>query len=283
MDLSTPFRGRDALAAGAVTKAQLRGPRFRRLFTGIYIAAGAEVDLAVRARAAFLLVEGNGVVGGFAAAELLDASCGPADGPVEVVVPGRGQARRGGLVMRYDRLFLDEVATVDGVAVTSPLRTAFDLGRRPPLVEAVVAVDALAHKHGFDPQEIIRVGYRHPNARGAAQLPVVARLADPLSDSPMETRIRVVLVRAGLPSPVLQHPVGPYLLDLAYPDRMLAIEYDGREHLTPERARRDLARQAYLTRAGWEVLRFPAVTVLRYPREIVHAVKIALKSKSARF
>jgi hypothetical protein len=163
------------------------------------------------------------------------------------------------------------VATVDGVAVTDPLRTAFDLGRRPPLVEAVVAVDALAHKHEFDPREIIRVGYRHPNARGAAQLPLVVGLANPLSDSPMETRIRVVLVRAGLPCPVLQHPVGPYPLDLAYPELKIAIEYDGREHLTPERARRDLARQAYLTRAGWEVLRFPAVTVLRYPREIVHA------------
>jgi very-short-patch-repair endonuclease len=282
VDLSNPFRGRDAVAAGAVTKAELRGPRFERLFTGVYVEAGTEVDLAVRARAAFLLVEGRGVVGGFAAAELLDASCGPLDAPAEVVVPSRGPEPRAGLLVRYDRLSLDEVTTVGGVGVTSPLRTAFDFGRRGSLVEAVVAVDALAHRYELEPQEIVRLGYRHPNARGVAQLPAVARLADPLSDSPMETRIRVALQRGGLPRPVLQHPVGPYKLDLAYPDRMLAMEYDGREHLTPERARHDLARQAYLTRAGWEVLRFPAVTVLHHPYLIVRAVKIALRSESAR-
>ena len=77
----------------------------------------------------------------------------------------------------------------------------------------------------------------------------VVRLVNPMADSPMETRIRFALVQAGLPCPVLQHPVGPYLLDLAYPDLKLAIEYDGREHLIPERALHDLHRQAYLTRA----------------------------------
>jgi very-short-patch-repair endonuclease len=145
-----------------------------------------------------------------------------------------------------------------------------------------VAVDALAHRFELDPHEIVRLGYQHPNARGVGQLPAVVRLANPLSESPMETRIRLALERGGLPRPVLQHPVGPYRLDLAYPDRMLAMEYDGREHLTPERARHDLARQAFLTRAGWEVLRFPAVTVLRHPYLIVRAVKIALRSEFSR-
>lgn len=279
MDLGAPFRGSDAVDAGLVTEKQLRGPRFRRLFTGIYVAAGVEVDLALLARAAFLLVEERGVIGGHAAAELLGASCGPLDAPVEVVVPGRGPHHRPGLVVRQDRLSLDEITRVDGIAVTTALWTAFDLGRRPPLVEAVVAVDALAHKHGFDPQEIVRVGYRHPNSRGAAQLPAVVKLANPLAESPMETRIRLALIRGGLPCPVLQHPVGPYWLDLAYPDLMLAIEYDGREHLTPERARHDLARQAYVTREGWEVLRFPAVTVLGYPYRIPAAVKIASNAR----
>jgi very-short-patch-repair endonuclease len=278
VDLRAPFRGSDAVAAGLVTEKVLRGPRFRRLFAGIYVAADVDVDLALRARAAFLLVDGHGVVGGHAAAELLGASCGPRDGPVEVVVPARGPHGRPGIVVRNDRLSLDEVARVDGIAVTSPLRTAFDLARRPPLVEAVVAVDALAHEHGFDPQELVRVGYRHPNARGVAQLPAVVRLVNPMADSPMETRIRFALVQAGLPCPVLQHPVGPYLLDLAYPDLKLAIEYDGREHLIPERALHDLRRQAYLTRAGWEVLRFPAATVLGRPGDIPRAVMIALKS-----
>jgi hypothetical protein len=71
IDLRHPFRGTAAVAAGLVTPKTLRGPRFRRLFTGIYIRADAEVTFEVRSRAAHLLLDGRGVLGGFSAAELL--------------------------------------------------------------------------------------------------------------------------------------------------------------------------------------------------------------------
>jgi very-short-patch-repair endonuclease len=83
----------------------------------------------------------------------------------------------------------------------------------------------------------------------------------------METRIRVAIHRYGLPPPELQFPVGPFLLDLAYPEQRLAIEYDGRDHRTAARALRDLRREAYLTRQGWDVLRLEARTVFD-PREV---------------
>ena len=74
----------------------------------------------------------------------------------------------------------------------------------------------------------------------------------------------------------MQFPVGPFLLDLAYPHIRLAIEYDGRDHRTAERALRDLRREAYLTRLGWGVLRLDAATVfapraaaIRIHRELV--------------
>lgn len=90
----------------------------------------------------------------------------------------------------------------------------------------------------------------------------------------METRIRLAIVAAGLPAPVLQHPVGPYFLDMAYPAIRLGIEYDGREHLTQERALRDLDRQAYITAAGWRtVLRFRAGEVLHRPRGVAARVR----------
>jgi hypothetical protein len=43
IDLRSPFRGSDAVAAGLVTAKALRGPRFRRLFTGIFVGADVEV------------------------------------------------------------------------------------------------------------------------------------------------------------------------------------------------------------------------------------------------
>jgi very-short-patch-repair endonuclease len=260
---SGPFRGSVAVAAGSVTAHRLRGPRFRRLFQDVYVAAQVEVDLALRARAAYLLVAGHGALGGWSAAELLGASCGPADPPAEVITPFR-RRRQPGLVVRQERLPPDEITELSGpVVVTTALRTAFDLARRAPLLDAVIAVDALAHAFGFDPAEILRLDRRHLGARGSAQLPEVLRLADPLASSPMETRIRLAVIADRLPLPVLQHPVGPYLLDLAYPVIRLAIEYDGREHRTQQRAMRDLDRQAYLSTQGWTVLRFRAAEVYR--------------------
>jgi hypothetical protein len=199
-------------------------------------------------------------------------------------LPGRGRRAPGppesrpGLLVRHDELAPDEVTEADGCTVTSPLRTAYDLARRPPLVEAVVAPDALAFTHGFAPAEIMVLARRHLGSRGSAQLPEVVALSNALAQSPMETRIRLALHFGGLPPPVLQHPVGPYALDMAYPELMVAVEYDGREHLDPERAHRDLQRATYLDRCGWVVLRFRAFVVLNRPWEIGRTVRRRLEA-----
>lgn len=281
--LTEPFRGSDAVARGLVTAGRLRGPRFRRLLPDVHVAASVEVTPLVRARAAAVLLDGRGVLGGFSAAEVLEASCGPLDAPAEVVLhPGCRQRSVAGLLVRRDRLRRDEVRRWRGLPVTTPGRTAYDLARRLPLVEGVVAVDALARVHEFDPRVVLAFAREHLGARGTARLEEVVGLADPLADSPMETRIRLALITGGLPRPVLQHPVGPYLLDLAYPAVDLAVEYDGREHLTQDRAARDLDRQARLTAAGWRVLRFRAATVLGNPAAIPRAVHRHLHGEARR-
>lgn len=81
----------------------------------------------------------------------------------------------------------------------------------------------------------------------------------------METRIRLAIEDEGLPLPVLQHPVGPYSLDLSYPAVLLAVEHNGGDHLTAARALRDLEREAYLTRRGWRIIRFGAAQVYSHP------------------
>lgn len=277
---TTPFRGSTAVSAGQLTAGQLRGPRFRRLYQDVYVAADVAVDLALLAEAAFVLVGGRGVVGGWAAAELLDASCGPPDAPAEIIVPGRRRAQVR-LLVREGVIPAAETTTVGMVTVTDERRTAFDLGRRPPLVEAVVAIDALSRVGGFAPSELIRFSYDHLGARGCGLLRAAVRLADPLSGSPMETRIRLALHRGGLPAPVLQHPVGPYALDLSYPGLLLAVEYDGREHRTAERALHDLRREAYLARLGWVVLRFRARDVMRRPWWVAGQVRRELARRGA--
>lgn len=198
VDLRLPFRGSVAVAAGVLSRAVLQGPRFRRLFPDVYVRADVEVDLALRSLGAAALVGDRGVLGGYSAAELLGASCGPPDAPAEVIVPGRRRALPG-LVVRVEEVIAAERWSVGATAVTSPVRTALDLACRGSLVEAVVAVDALAHRFGFPPRRIIRCAYDHFGKRGAARLPRVVELAHHGAESPMGSRIRLAIVLSGLP------------------------------------------------------------------------------------
>jgi hypothetical protein len=275
--LSEPFVGSTAVAAGLVTADQLRGPGFTRLFRGIFVRAHVEVDFALRCRAAALIGGGRGVLAGWAAAELLGASCAPMDVLVELVLPGG--SRRPGLTVRRHVLPEDEIVRVGAARVTTPVRTAFDLGRVMPVGDAIMAVDALRHACDVTVDEVRAVAYRHPGVRGIGGLPQVLHRSTSLAASPMESRIRVAIEDAGLPLPLLQHRVGPYHLDLAYPELKIVIEYDGREHLKPARALRDLRRQAYLTAEGWTVLRFPASVVLYEPWKIIADLRWLLRRR----
>jgi hypothetical protein len=79
---ATPFRGTEALAQGVLTRARLRGPRYRRVFPDVYLPVAAPDDFATRSRAAYLLVaERGGVLAGYSAAVLLGADCAPLGAP----------------------------------------------------------------------------------------------------------------------------------------------------------------------------------------------------------
>lgn len=182
---------------------RLREPALRALFHHVYVRADLPVDIALCSRAAFLLVGGGAWWVVTRPRSCWGAACGPRDAPAEVIVPGGRQRTVRGLRVCRERLDPDEVTDVDGIGVTSPIRTACDLARREPRIEAVVAIDALARVHRFAPEEVLATARRHPGARGNARLPRLVESADAGSGSPMETRIRTGLHDHGLPAPVL--------------------------------------------------------------------------------
>lgn len=281
-DLNEPFRGSAAVAAGSLTPGVLRGPRYRRLFPDVYAPACLDVDLALRARAAGVLVEGRGVVAGYAAAELWGASCGPPGAPVDVLLPYDYSCP--GLRVHRERLHIDETDRCSATTVTAPVRTAFDLARwAPDLTERVAAVDALAYNRTIDLDALRVLRNRHLGVRRGGGISAVLALVDPRAESPMESRARMALHLGGLPPPAVQHPVIArgvrYRLDLAYPDVLLAIEYDGADHRTQQRARRDLVREAALTALGWHILRFDADVVLFRPDRIAAVVRSELAAR----
>jgi very-short-patch-repair endonuclease len=255
-----PFRGTEAIRAGAVTWGQLRGPTYQRLFPDVYAPAALEPDLAARSRGAYLLVrDRGGVRAGYSAALLLGTDCAPPDAPAEVIVPG-GRRTHPGIRAQRATVPPHDVTTVGGCRLTNPARTAWDLARRLLTVDAVVAVDALARVGLFEPAALLARRDRGPGARGCRHLDTVVALADRRAESPMETRLRVALTRVGLP-PEPQYPVydeyGFVLarVDLAYPAAKLAIEYDGSTHFDRRRVELDHERDTALAGYGWQTQR----------------------------
>lgn len=284
------FRGTAAVAAGLVTPDLLRGPRFQRLLPDTYAPSDATPDLRLRSLAAYLWAGPEAVLCGYSAAELLGAPCAPWDAPAEVTVPAARagpRSRPGIVIVRRDVLHPGEITAVDGVRVTGRLRTSFDLARLLPLDDGVVAVDALARGE-FSPDLLLHFTVRYRARRGVRAALETLNWTDPRAGSPPETRLRLILVRAGLPRPVAQHPVldddrrEALWLDLAYPRHRLGVEYDGGQHFaTPEAARADARRHTRLVAAGWRVLRYTAADLRDAPDRIVDDVRRALAHRDA--
>lgn len=277
------FRGSEAVAAGWVTSARLRGPRFVRLFPDVYAPAGNEPpDLALRSRAAALLVGDRGVLSGYSAAELFGAPCAPRGAPAEVTLLAGRQRPHPGLLVHRDRLAPGELRRVGEVSVTSPVRTAYDLARRLDLVEAVVAVDALSNRGCFLPDLLLHVAVHYPRARGNTRLAEVLAHADRRAGSPMETRLRLLVVRAGLPRPEVQWVVQDerartaVWLDLAYPRHCIGVEYEGEQHTGPEGVLRDIGRYTRLVDRGWRIYRYTKMDLYGCPERIVGELTRAL-------
>lgn len=281
--LDRPFRGAEAVARGLVTPAQLRGPRYVALFRGVHLATPPRPPgLGIRSRAACLLLGDEGALAGYSAAELLGAGFAPEHAPAEIVAPGTGIRARPGLLVHRGALPATDVCVAAGCRVTTPLRTAWDLARRLERTEAVVAVDALARRGRFDPARLLA---HRPGARGCRRLAEIGGLSNPLAESPMETRLRMLLHEYGLPVPAVQHEVLDAYgfvvarCDLAYPQVRLAIEYDGEEFHRGRRVR-DNHRDIALAELGWETMRVGAADVWTTPRRTADSVQRLLTART---
>lgn len=280
-----PFVGRDAVAEGLVTRAQLAGPAWRRLLPDIYAWAHLRLDHPAWCVAAGLFLRDRGAVSGRAAAALLGADVLVRGDPIEVTVPRSTRMQtQSGLAVVRSPLPAGDVARLAGIPVTTPARTAFDLARRLPLIEAVVGVDAMLAARLISRATLAALIRNRPYWPGLPQLRKVLLLCDPGAESPQETRLRLILIAGGLPMPMTQYEVcdgsGLFVarLDLAYPGLKLGIEYEGDHHRGRGVFQQDLRRINALRACGWTVLRFAALDIYREPHKIIATVRATLQS-----
>lgn len=263
-----PFLGVEALASRAISERAMRA-LYEPVYPGVYRPAGIELSADQRAQAAWLWSRRRAVVAGNSAAALLGAKWVSPSLDAELIHDNRKPPAR--LIVYSDTLAPDETLTFGGIAVTTPARTAFDIGRRTTTrLHAVQRLDALANATDVKLADVEAVVAGHRGARGLVRLRRVMPLVDGGAESPQETRTRLALIDAGLPKPRTQIRVyGEYgdfvaRIDMGYEDWRVGIEYDGAQHWTdPGQRDRDIDRYAALQDLGWTIVRVSS-ELLRY-------------------
>jgi very-short-patch-repair endonuclease len=173
-----------------------------------------------------------------------------------------------------------DVCLVASMPVTTPARTAFDIGRTRPVAAAVPILDSLMNATGLRVAGISALTDSRPGTRGIRQLRRTLEMVDGGAESPQETRLRLLLVGSGLPRPETQieFRVLRVRVDMGWREWKVAVEYDGVHHWadSPQRSW-DIERIAMLQAAGWPVVRVSAGMLSR-PEVIVERVRTKLRA-----
>src|SRR3954454_894293 len=279
-----PFTLREARAAG-LSDSALQSAPWRRMFRGVWAHVDMEDTRETRLAAARLVIPSHGVLRGLTAAWIYGADVRREDDlDVHAGFPeGKRIRNQPGLVVCQETLRSADICVIDGVAVTSPVRTVFDCLRLLRGHERVVVADALTHLELTTVEEIRSYFAGQRRMRNLRIAELLIDDIEPKSESPMETRLRLTIVDGGLPRPEGQWEIGTgagvvmWRLDLAYPEVKLAIEYDGAWHW--KQRREDDKRRAALRALGWEVLVFDADDVYGHPDRVVQEVRSALRAR----
>lgn len=257
-DPSTPFRRRTALAAG-VTPKQLRGAGYRLVLPGTYVAATTLVTPLVRVKATLLPYGDVAWASHASAARVYDLPI-TTIATEHVSVPLAGQRRRHQGVMVHVGGAEVRTRIVRGVRVSEPRRLFVEMASLLSLVDLVVLGDAMVRRGLVTPAALVGccASVAHPAAAAARRAAAYVRRD---VDSPMETRLRMLLVLAGLPEPEVNITIrdedGEVLrkYDLSYRAVRVAIEYNGKVHvLVPGAWEADLERRGAIDDDGWRLM-----------------------------
>lgn len=267
-----PFTTKMAREAG-ITDRQLRElvrlGLLRRPLKGLYVANDVADSLELRVMCLKLVVPPDAVVvdrhaGWLHGAEMMLAPGEHLDvQPLSLFLPaGRGRLKND-LASSGERTFRDDdIVEISGLLVTTPLRTALDVGRVRWPQRAIAGVDQMHRLKAYDPDEFLGEIERFRGHRYVTTLRLVGPLADGRAESPPESVLRLESTEVrGLdlvPQVVVYR--GARLLgrlDLGNETLRIGVEYDGEEwHSTPEQLEHDRTRRAEMIEDGWLIEAF---------------------------
>jgi len=238
------------------------------VFFDLYVGAGLKVTPQLRAACALKITGSGAHISHHTAAELWGVWV-PSDPRTHVTVSaGQLRPERQG-IHAHTRFVQADVTMRHGLSVSTPTQTFLDLAGDLGLVDLVVVGDSMV-RHRLATLTDLRAAAAAWRGKGARRARRASALCRDGVDSVMETRLRLLMVLAGLPEPMVNHiirgPMGEWAIrcDLSYPGVKLIIEYDGRQHAESEvQWQPDIERRESLDRDGWRliVVRAPGIWV----------------------
>lgn len=262
-----PFLGSEAVRQGRITDYQLRR-RYRSIYRNVYVPSESILTADARASAAWLWAGGDAVLARMSAAAVLGTKWIDGAEPAELIRDDRHAPA--GLRLHTWDVSTIETCVVRGMRCTTPARTAFDIGRTLAEDRAVPILDALMNATRLKPADVLAVADARSCQRGVRKLRAAMALTDAGAESPQESRVRLLLIRAGIPEPETQIEFhdrygSPYIrVDMGWRRWRVAVEYDGVQHWSDRRQRSwDIDRIAILEAMGWVVIRVSAEMLTR--------------------
>jgi hypothetical protein len=174
-----------------------------------------------------------------------------------------------------------------GRPAPAPAWTAIEVARALHRPRALATLDAALRSGTCTRRELRSAALRQAGRRGIVAVRDLLPLADPLAGSEMESESRLMMIDGGLPLPVLQHGIvdrdhRTWRVDFAWPERRVAVEYDGVVwHEGPEAFAYERRRRAALQEVGWVVIPIIAEDVRRRPWQTVRRIEMHLARAAA--
>lgn len=278
---SEPFTRQAGLRSG-LTIRELTGSGYSRLLHGVYIGSQVRPTVAARARAA-LLVSAPGSFASHHTAAALWGAWAPFTTTIHVSTPtDQSRSERGGMAGHRARTDVRPVIR-SGVPVSPAVDVFIDLASVGlGLIDLVTAGDALVRAGAVTVDELVDAAARCHGA-GCRLARRAARYVRENVDSVMESRLRMLVVLAGLPEPEIGHVIRRvdgswlYRLDLCYRGLLIGIEYDGRQHAdNSTQWKKDIRRREELEHRGWRIIVITADGIFDDPQDTLDRIRRVL-------
>jgi len=247
-------------------RAAVRDGHLRRVARGVYLKSSVADSSLTRASALSLVLPSSCAAVGLSAAWIhqipgIELDINDIFSKPEFAVVGRDShiSRSGVLQHRY-QIEPSDLIRIGDVEVTTLERTAFDLARIKDVYKALGYLDMCAATGRLNLAEVLRIRRQSSGFRFVSTIDSVLPLVDGGSQSMGESRTRLKLIRAGLPTPTTQCQVyvpstgQTYFLDLGWQRVKVGVEFDGTaDHSSPDQVTHDLRRRGLIQALGWKI------------------------------